>query len=166
TVLDENEGIYVRDLKTGRVRAIVGNTYMLTQDEELWEKELPLSIEEFLQRDSLVDRRTKTTVTSSFQTTKRDKSRLVTYRVPQNQAVQVYDYKEKNSRIIFGPELVMLGPDEHFTYINLSGSVIASLFLLVFLSLLFVLKRAISNKIIFFSSIFAFVLYFGLRRFI
>ncbi|CAF3914588.1 unnamed protein product [Rotaria sp. Silwood2] len=166
TVLDENEGIYVRDLKTGRVRAIVGNTYMLTQDEELWEKELPLSIEEFLQRDSLVDRRTKTTVTSSFQTTKRDKSRLVTYRVPQNQAVQVFDYKEKNSRIIFGPELVMLGPDEHFTYINLSGSVIASLFLLVFLSLLFVLKRAISNKIIFFSSIFAFVLYFGLRRFI
>ncbi|CAF4756190.1 unnamed protein product, partial [Rotaria sp. Silwood2] len=112
TVLDENEGIYVRDLKTGRVRAIVGNTYMLTQDEELWEKELPLSIEEFLQRDSLVDRRTKTTVTSSFQTTKRDKSRLVTYRVPQNQAVQVFDYKEKNSRIIFGPELVMLGPNE------------------------------------------------------
>ncbi|CAF3454583.1 unnamed protein product, partial [Rotaria sp. Silwood2] len=110
--LDENEGIYVRDLKTGRVRAIVGNTYMLTQDEELWEKELPLSIEEFLQRDSLVDRRTKTTVTSSFQTTKRDKSRLVTYRVPQNQAVQVFDYKEKNSRIIFGPELVMLGPNE------------------------------------------------------
>ncbi|CAF3424743.1 unnamed protein product [Rotaria sp. Silwood1] len=116
TYLDENEGIYVRDLKTGRVRAIVGNTYMLTQDEELWEKELPLSIEEFLQRDSLVERRAKTTVTSSLQTTKRDKSRLVTYRVPQNQAVQMYDYKAKSSRIIFGPELVMLGPDEHFTY--------------------------------------------------
>ncbi|CAF0872633.1 unnamed protein product [Rotaria sordida] len=41
--LDENEGIYVRDLKTGRVRAIIGNTYMLTQDEELWEKELPVT---------------------------------------------------------------------------------------------------------------------------
>ncbi len=29
--LDENEGIYVRDLKNGRVRAIIGETYMLTQ---------------------------------------------------------------------------------------------------------------------------------------
>jgi major vault protein len=29
--LDENEGIYVRDVKTGRVRAVIGQTYMLTQ---------------------------------------------------------------------------------------------------------------------------------------
>lgn len=28
--LDENEGIYVRDIKTGRVRAVIGQTYMLT----------------------------------------------------------------------------------------------------------------------------------------
>ncbi|CAF4137199.1 unnamed protein product [Rotaria sordida] len=132
TFLDENEGIYVRDLKTGRVRAIIGNTYMLTQDEELWEKELPVSIEEFLQRDSLSGRQTKATVTSSVQMTKRDKSKLITYRVPQNQVVQIYDYKAKNSRIIFGPELVTLGPDEHFTYINLSGSLIIHLLLATF----------------------------------
>ena len=29
--LDENEGIYVPDIKTGRVRAIIGETYMLSQ---------------------------------------------------------------------------------------------------------------------------------------
>ncbi len=29
--LDENEGIYVRDLKSGRIRAIIGETYMLNQ---------------------------------------------------------------------------------------------------------------------------------------
>lgn len=29
--LDENEGIYVRDVKTGKVRAVVGETYMLSQ---------------------------------------------------------------------------------------------------------------------------------------
>ncbi|CAF4641887.1 unnamed protein product [Rotaria sp. Silwood1] len=109
---NENEGIYVRDLRSGRVRAIIGNTYMLTQDEELWEKELPVSIEEFLQRDRLGERQNKTTITSSssssLQTTKRDKTKVVTYRVPQNQAVQVYDYKAKSSRIILGPELVMI----------------------------------------------------------
>lgn len=29
--LDENEGVYIRDIKTGRVRAVIGQTYMLTQ---------------------------------------------------------------------------------------------------------------------------------------
>jgi len=36
--LDENEGIYVRDIKTGRVRAVTGQTYMLKENEELWSK--------------------------------------------------------------------------------------------------------------------------------
>jgi len=45
----------------------------------------------------------------------------VTYRAPHNSAVQIYDYKEKKSRVVFGPELVMLGPDEHFTVLSLSG---------------------------------------------
>lgn len=164
--LDENEGIYVRDLKSGRVRAIIGTTYMLTQDEELWEKELPVSIEEFLQRDSLVDRSMKTTATPSSSKTKRDKTKLVTYRVPQNQAVQIYDYKSKNSRIIFGPDLVMLGPDEHFTYINLSGSVYWSLCLLIFLSFLLFWKKVTSSKKNFFVSVSTFLLYLIVRRFI
>lgn len=34
--LDQNEGIYVQDVKTGKVRAVIGSTYMLTQDEVLW----------------------------------------------------------------------------------------------------------------------------------
>ena len=36
--LDLNEGVYVRNIKTGQVRAVIGCTYMLNQDEELWEK--------------------------------------------------------------------------------------------------------------------------------
>ncbi|CAF2526499.1 unnamed protein product [Rotaria sp. Silwood2] len=137
--LDENEGIYVRDIKTGRVRAVIGETYMLTHDEELWQKELPKQIEDLLTRDPLAERnvptrnqqsdksqqqQTTTQATSSkSSTTKRDKSKLVTYRVPHNAAVQIYDYKSKKARIIFGPELVMLGPDEHFTLLSLSGTV-------------------------------------------
>ena len=56
--LDENEGIYVRDIKTGKVRAICGNTYMLSQDEELWAKELPPGVEELLSqgKDPVADR--------------------------------------------------------------------------------------------------------------
>jgi major vault protein len=138
--LDENEGIYVRDIKSGRVRAVVGETYMLTQDEELWQKELPKQVEELLSRDPLAERNvptrnqagdksqqaTTTTApapSSKSSTTKRDKSKLVTYRVPHNACVQIYDYKSKKARIVFGPELVMLGPDEHFTLLSLSGTV-------------------------------------------
>ncbi|CAF0772953.1 unnamed protein product [Adineta steineri] len=135
--LDENEGIYVRDIKTGRVRAVIGETYMLTQDEELWQKELPKQVEDLLTRDALVDRniptrnrttdknqsQQETTTNSKSNAIKRDKSKLVTYRVPHNACVQIYDYKAKKARIIFGPELVMLGPDEQFTLLSLSGSV-------------------------------------------
>ena len=46
--LDANKGIYVRDVKTGKVRSICGSMYMLTQDEELWAKELPPGVEELL----------------------------------------------------------------------------------------------------------------------
>lgn len=40
---------------------------------------------------------------------------IILRRAPHNSAVQIYDFKEKKSRVVFGPELVLLGPDEHFT---------------------------------------------------
>ncbi|XP_056143418.1 major vault protein isoform X2 [Lampris incognitus] len=118
--LDENEGIYVRDIKTGKVRAVIGQTYMLTQDEELWDKELPKNVEVLLTcgNDPLADRSHRLDVSEGRE---RDKTRVVSYRVPHNAAVQVYDYREKKARVVFGPELVMLGPDEQFTVLSLSG---------------------------------------------
>jgi major vault protein len=118
--LDENEGIYVRDIKTGRVRAICGATYMLTQDEELWTKELPSGVEELLAqgKDPLADRSDRSRPSANL---KRDKNKVVTFRVPHNAAVQIYDYKDKKARVVFGPEMVMLGPDEQFTLLSLSG---------------------------------------------
>ena len=120
--LDENEGIYVRDVKTGKVRAVTAETYMLNQDEELWSKELPPAVESLLMaaRDPLADRSDHTISFKGQQQQQqqvperrtRDKTRVVTFRVPHNAAVQIYDYKEKKARVIFGPELVMLGPDE------------------------------------------------------
>ncbi|KAK6967558.1 major vault protein [Biomphalaria glabrata] len=116
--LDENEGIYVRDIKTGKVRAIQGETYMINQDEELWAKELPPTVEALLSIDPVADRSERK---SEGSPKVRDKTRVVSYRVPHNAAVQIYDYKEKKARVIFGPELVMLGPDEQFTQLSLSG---------------------------------------------
>uniref|UniRef100_A0A8P4GGS6 Major vault protein n=1 Tax=Dicentrarchus labrax TaxID=13489 RepID=A0A8P4GGS6_DICLA len=118
--LDENEGIYVRDIKTGKVRAVIGHTYMLTQDEELWQKELPRNVEALLasRLDPLADRSDRTATEGAGP---RDKTKVVSYRVPHNAAVQVYDYREKKARVVFGPEMVMLGPDEQFTVLSLSG---------------------------------------------
>jgi len=47
--LAENEGIYVRDLWNGQVKLVKGpQTYMLKEYEELWQKTLPVEIEELL----------------------------------------------------------------------------------------------------------------------
>jgi len=46
--LAENEGIYVRNKKSGEVKAIIGESYMLQADEELWEMELNADVEELL----------------------------------------------------------------------------------------------------------------------
>jgi len=42
--------------------------------------------------------------------------------VPHNSAVQIYNYRSRVARVVFGPELAMLDPDEHFTVLSLSGS--------------------------------------------
>jgi len=108
--LDENEGIYVRDIKSGKVRSVTGESYMLKPNEELWKKELPKVVEELLAKERADESQQE-----------RDKTRVATYRAPHNSAVQIYDYKEKKSRVVFGPELIMLGPDEQFTVLSLSG---------------------------------------------
>ena len=43
------------------------------------------------------------------------------YRCPHNTAVQVYKYAEKTARVVFGPDMVVLGPHEDFNVLSLSG---------------------------------------------
>jgi major vault protein len=130
--LDKNEGIYVRDIQTGELKLVSGpQAYMLSPYEELWEKELPPVVEELLtQKHDPVSERSqhhsmggdepgqKSGVHSKSQ---RDKTRAVVFHVPQNAAVQIHDYKDRTARTVFGPDLVMLGPDEAFTVLSLSG---------------------------------------------
>lgn len=78
---------------------MIGSTYMLTEDEVLWEKELPPGVEELLNKgqDPLADRGKEVTKTLP-PSAPRNKTRVVSYRVPHNAAVQVYDYREKRAR--------------------------------------------------------------------
>ena len=49
--MDTNEGIYVRDIKSGLVRLVTGRTgksYMLNAHEEMWEMELSEEVEKIL----------------------------------------------------------------------------------------------------------------------
>eukprot|EP01132_Coremiostelium_polycephalum_P010146 gene10146-12446_t len=115
--LDVNEGIYVRDIKTGKVRSVVGSSYMLLPNEERWSKPLPTVVDDLLSKSATRD------VNEEHNEVERDTTRVVTYRVPHNAAVQIYDYRKKQARVVFGPELVMLEPDEEFTVLSLSGQI-------------------------------------------
>lgn len=105
--LDKNEGIYIRNIKTGKLFKHMGSSYFLSPDEELWEKELPENIERIYLRDQNLK--------------SRNKSRIVSYSCPFNCIMQIYNLKTKTNRIIFGPDLAVLDPEEEFTLMTLSG---------------------------------------------
>lgn len=116
--LDKNEGIYVRDKKSGEVKMIKGQTYTLSEYEELWQKDLPEIVERIISEgvdqiefDKLL----------RVQPKRRDKTRVVTFKTQKGSAVQLYDYKSGETRIVFGPELIMLGPYEEISVLSLSG---------------------------------------------
>jgi hypothetical protein len=73
---------------------------MLNQDEELWEKHLPPMVEGLLAsaKDPLSDRSDRSKTPAEDQVKPRDKTRVISFRVPHNAAVQIYDYKEKKAR--------------------------------------------------------------------
>lgn len=129
--LDKNEGIYVRNIQNGELKLVSGpQAYMLSPYEELWEKDLPPIVEELLaiKNDPVSERgryrgKKQENGDNDLGFSQRDKTRAVVFHVPQNAAVQIHDYKERTARTVFGPELVMLGPDEAFTVLSLSGSV-------------------------------------------
>jgi major vault protein len=114
--LDENEGIYVRDIHTGEVKMVTGKTYLLGAHEELWEKDLPEPVEILLQNEGVYEIGKQTKALK-----KREKYKVVTFVLPHNSVVQIFDYKEKKNHIQIGPTIVKLGPYEQFTVLSLSG---------------------------------------------
>ncbi len=106
--LDDKEGIYVRDTKTGNLRAHIGKSYLLEANEELWSNELSEIEEQILEK-------------ANPEVGKRDKTKIVSYKCPYNQVMQIFNYKSEKSRIVFGPDLILLEPDEKFCLMFLSG---------------------------------------------
>lgn len=106
--LDKNEGIYIRDKNSGEVRTHIGSSYLLQQNEVLWEKSMPPNIEKIFLNDQAMSLR--------------DKSKIVTYKCPFNSVMQIYNLKDKTNRIVIGPNLVVLEPDEQFCLMSLSGN--------------------------------------------
>ena len=50
--LSENEGVYVRNVRSGHVRAVMGaQAYLLNEHEQLWEKDLSALVEDLLKYD-------------------------------------------------------------------------------------------------------------------
>jgi len=127
--LGKNEGLYIQNEKTGEVKTVRGpQSYLLNQFEVLWKKELPTVVEKMLKHGGCWgegDIRKlayfESSVDIAYATGNRDKSRIVTYRVPPNAAVQVYDHRKQDSRVVFGPNLVVLEPSEDFNVLNLSA---------------------------------------------
>ncbi|EPY28221.1 major vault protein [Angomonas deanei] len=116
--LDKNEGVYVMNTVTGDVRAVIGEPYLPTENEVLWEKHLSKDVEELL---TCPGGSRKTGQTTGKFVSKREKHRIVRFNVQHNAAVQIYDYIKKQQRIVLGPGLVILGPHEEFTVLSLSG---------------------------------------------
>ncbi|XP_012936930.1 major vault protein [Aplysia californica] len=126
--LSKNEGVYIQDAHSGRVRLVMGPcAYMLTATEDLWQKELSNETENLLRHgggSGEGDIRKLAYYEQSIDPMNaegRDKTKVVTYRCPSNTAVQVYDYLQKTARVIFGPDLVVLGPHENFNVLSLSA---------------------------------------------
>ena len=128
--LDVNEGIYVRDTTTGEVRLVRGKTYLLDTHEELWSKDLTEEIEYLVAAQKLGSKSLEIQKDKNgnpiydpkiLAANKRDKTRAVSYKIPHNSVTELYNFKTKQHRVVFGPNLILLEPDEDFTLVQLSG---------------------------------------------
>jgi len=121
--LGEGEGLYVRHCVTGIVRCVSGPcSYLLGADEELWEKPLSADVEKHLNRlvshSAYVDVHKNTAARALCGAS----VRAVAFYVPHRSVTQLFNYTTQTTRTVFGPDHVLLEPDEAFTVVSLSGS--------------------------------------------
>ena len=104
--LCKNEGIYVWNRKTEEVHAITGQTYMLKEDEELWE--LPAIVHTLISedRDTADDQDNNPNKEKRRKMEENDKefdsSQMIKFQMPHNATVQIYDCHSKKTLVTFG----------------------------------------------------------------
>ena len=107
--LSSTDGIYVRNNQSGQVRTVSGCQYMLAPQETLWSKELPAEVELCVATQDNAGGDGYIVLKRKLAPQKpRDKTRLVTFRMASNTVSQIYDYKRKRTRVVFGPNLIKL----------------------------------------------------------
>ncbi|KAG5488582.1 hypothetical protein JIQ42_00190 [Leishmania sp. Namibia] len=122
-LLSEGDGLYVRNGVTGAVRCIPGPcSYLLTAEEEVWEKPLSAQVERHLAQLASHAAYIELERAKERQVLQGQTERAVSYHIPYQSVTQLYNYKTQVTRIIFGPDRVLLEPDEAFTVVSLSGS--------------------------------------------
>lgn len=122
-LLGEGEGLYVRDSVTGVVRCIPGPcSYLLAAEEEVWEKALSAQVERHLAQLASHAAYIELERAREGAVLQGKTERAVSYQIPYRSVTQLYNYKTQVTRIVFGPDRVLLEPDEAFTVVSLSGS--------------------------------------------
>jgi major vault protein len=100
-------------------------TFLLGERQAFWSKPLNAATELLLSQQGYIPMSMDSAGSMKYEKKigmiPRDKTKAVIYKAPHNSAVQLFDYKTKQPRIVFGPELIMLEPYEDFTVLSLSG---------------------------------------------
>ncbi|MGE6763739.1 hypothetical protein ACQKGO_37355 [Corallococcus interemptor] len=123
--LGQGEGLYVRDLRSGKVSLVQGPCqFMPEAHQELHEKRLSPDAEALLGLTPpmpLVDVKDARAPRPSAPE-KGDRTRAIVLRIEDNTAVLINDFETNHARVEFGPAKVMLRPYEDVTVLDLSGS--------------------------------------------
>ncbi|RKH65752.1 hypothetical protein [Corallococcus aberystwythensis] len=125
--LGQGEGLYVRDLRSGKVSLIQGPCqFMPEAHQELHEKRLSPDAEALLGLTPPLpppaDAKEVRAPRLMIATEKGDRTRAIVLRIEDNTAVLINDFETNHARVEFGPAKVMLRPYEDVTVLDLSGS--------------------------------------------
>ncbi len=124
--LGQGEGLYVRDLRSGKVSLVQGPCqFMPEAHQELHEKRLSAEAEALLGLAppvlAAVPGEGKAPRAPSAGE-RVDRTRAIVLRIEDNAAVLINDFETNHARVEFGPAKVMLRPYEDVTVLDLSGS--------------------------------------------
>ncbi len=128
--LGQGEGLYVRDLRSGKVSLVQGPCqFMPEAHQELHEKRLSPEAEALLglapapaPHLTAVDGKEAKAPRPPASVEKVDRTRAIVLRIEDNTAVLINDFETNHARVEFGPAKVMLRPYEDVTVLDLSGS--------------------------------------------